>query len=164
MRERFFSGSWPAWVKHLPAFLFLVAMIAVSGVLLRPETWRRETHLAAAPIHDVPDDEMTRMTQCLAAVRGEGSEKHPLPLRREPLSRWSDPAQNVSEAALWAWGERGRPYALVMLERSTESGGGDEAGSWGSSWSRWRMNVWRSTQPTACDKGMQQSPLTPRRF
>ena len=74
---------------------------------------------------------MTQITQCLAAVGGKASGKRRLPLRREPLTRWTDPNRDLSEAALWAWGARGRPYALVAIEHYVHPGRGTDAELWG---------------------------------
>jgi hypothetical protein len=135
MRDRFFSSSWSTWAGRLLAFLFVIAMIAVSVVLLRPDTWRREIHAGAAggvsPVRGVPADEMTAITECFSAVRGESADRRPLPLRRDPLERWSDPAEDPPEGALWAWGERGRPYALLAMERNRDRDRGGDAETWG---------------------------------
>jgi len=136
MRHRFFSSSWSKWARLLPAFVFVAAMIAVSGVLLRRDTWRRDTprqdtHTDAAPVPAPPTDEMTQTTECFSAVGGKGSDKRLLPLRREPLARWTDPTGDLTEAALWAWGERGRPYALVAIEHYVHPGRDTDAESWG---------------------------------
>jgi hypothetical protein len=37
----------------------------------------------------------------------------------------------VSEAALWAWGEHGRPFAMFMIERHANSGDGGDSQAWG---------------------------------
>jgi hypothetical protein len=54
-----------------------------------------------------------------------------LPLRRERLMRWSEPKRRVSDAAIWAWGGRGRPYALVAIERFTGPSPSSGPLSWG---------------------------------
>lgn len=114
------------WAGPLVAFVFLAATIALSIVLLRRETWRRDarteyaladtarpgTGTRSAPIREQQVDEMAQIAECLVAYRGEGPAKRLLPMRPKPLKRWNDPTKNVSDAALWAWGERGRPYAL----------------------------------------------------
>ena len=131
-----FFQRWSNWAGPLSAFAFVAAMVVVGWVLLRPDTWRREirrqdTHIDEAGVRERPADELTQVTECFSAVRGEGAVKGALPLRREPLARWSEPSQNVGEAGLWAWGERGGPYAFVMIERSAERPGTDQTGSWG---------------------------------
>jgi hypothetical protein len=127
------------WAGPLLAFVFVGATIALSIVLLRRETWRRDTHTASAradtvrlgtgtddaPVRDHPADEMAYIAESLAAYRGEGPAKRRLPMRPQPLKRWSDPTKNVKDAALWAWGERGRPSALVIIERFADSGSGE---------------------------------------
>lgn len=39
----------------------------------------------------------------------------PLPLRPEPLLRYSNPLTHVVDGTLWLWGERGRPAAALKL-------------------------------------------------
>jgi hypothetical protein len=39
----------------------------------------------------------------------------PLPLRPEPLLRYSNPLTHVVDGTLWRWGERGRPAAVLKL-------------------------------------------------
>ena len=95
--------------------------IALSIVLLRRETWRRDTPTESAradtvrlgtgtddaPVREHPADELAYIAESLAAYQGEGPAKRRLPMRPQPLKRWSDPTKNVKDAALWAWGERG---------------------------------------------------------
>ncbi len=145
MRHSFSSTSESKWAGPLLAFVFVAATIALSVVLLRRETWRPETHTESAltdtsrpdagtvpaPIREQQADEMTQIAECLAAYRGEGPVKHALPMRPEPLKRWSDPTTNVSDAALWAWGEQGRPSALVIIEIFGDKGSVDSPVSGG---------------------------------
>jgi hypothetical protein len=87
--------------------------------------------LGAAQLPDLLPDEMTVLTESFSASGGEGADKRPVPLRRAPLLRWSDPTENLSEAAIWAWGERGRPYALVAIERYAKGYPGPLEEWWG---------------------------------
>jgi hypothetical protein len=128
------STSGSKWPGRLLAFVFVAATIALSIVLLLRETWRRDTHTESAltdssrpgsgtdsaPIRERQVDEMLQIAECLAAHRSEGPSKRPLAMRPKPLKRWNDPTQNVSDAALWAWGECGRPYALVIGEQTVK--------------------------------------------
>ncbi len=155
------SGSWPTWVKLLPAFVFVAAAIAVSGVLLQRDTWRRDTlrrealqqaalqqgtlqqqilqqealgqdaHTDAGRIQESRPDAMKPITECFAAVVGTGSNQRRLELKPEPLARWSNPAQELREAALWAWGGRGRPAALVAIEHYAGPRRGADGELWG---------------------------------
>lgn len=135
MRDPTSSGS--RWAGRLVAFVFVVAMIALSVVLLRPDTWRREIHAvaaggagaAAAADRNVAANEVMEITECFAAV--QGARRHPLALRRQPLERWSDPAGEPREGALWAWGDRGRPCFLLAMERNRDRGRGGDAETWG---------------------------------
>ena len=74
---------------------------------------------------------MKQIALCFSAFRSEGRVKHPVPLRREPLLRFSDPSREMGEAALWAWGQRGRPYALLTMELYGGSDRGEAAERWG---------------------------------
>ena len=39
----------------------------------------------------------------------------PLPLRPDPLLRYSNPLTHVVDGTLWRWGDRGRPAAVLKL-------------------------------------------------
>ena len=45
----------------------------------------------------------------------DGKPGPPLPLRTEPLLRYSNAAGNLVDGTLWRWGERGRPAAVLKL-------------------------------------------------
>jgi len=71
--------------------------------------------------------EMKQIAESLTVSLGEGALKRPVALRAEPLLRFNDPTRNTSDASLWAWGETGRPLAVVALEvdpRSDTNAGG----------------------------------------
>jgi hypothetical protein len=61
---------------------------------------------------------MRRFAQAtrLSEVEG-GKPKRPSPPRLEPLVRYTDPPRGIQDATLWAWGERGRPFATLKVER-----------------------------------------------
>jgi hypothetical protein len=40
----------------------------------------------------------------------------PVALKPEPLLRYNDPPRGIHDATLWAWGERGRPRAVLKVE------------------------------------------------
>ena len=69
------------------------------------------------------DDSEARVTVMRAhasAIRvteqsAEGDERA-MALRSEPLERYSDPPREIHDAALWAWGEAGRPRAVLKVE------------------------------------------------
>jgi hypothetical protein len=142
MRNSSSPTSWSKWAGPLLALVFVAATLGLCLVLSQPETWRRrntqtEAAVAAtsrpgtgpdtapAPIRERKVDEMTQVVESMAAYRGTERTARPLPMRPEPLKRWSDPANNVSDAAIWAWGERGRPLALVLIERFGKPGSDD---------------------------------------
>lgn len=58
---------------------------------------------------------LARATRLSEVVDGEA--KPPAPPRPEPLLRYSDPPRGIQDATLWAWGDRGRPIALMKVER-----------------------------------------------
>ena len=61
----------------------------------------------------------------LVGLPGSGSQKRSVKLRAEPLLRWSDPVRHLfSDASLWAWGETGRPLAILSLECTGDEGSG----------------------------------------
>ncbi len=41
----------------------------------------------------------------------------PIALRPEPLLRYNDAPRGIHDATLWAWGERGRPRAVLKVEQ-----------------------------------------------
>jgi len=47
----------------------------------------------------------------------------PVKMLSEPLYRYSRPSQDTPEAVVWAWGDRGRPVALVTLYCYVRPGG-----------------------------------------
>lgn len=40
----------------------------------------------------------------------------PVPLREEPIFRYDDTAREIKDSTLWAWGNTGRPAAVLKLE------------------------------------------------
>ncbi len=121
-----FASPWSKWVGPLLAFVFVAALTAIGARVL----WRRDAGPDVAPVREPQADELTQITECFSAVHGERSDIRRIPLRRKPLKRWSEPTENVSEAAIWAWGERGRPYALVAMEHHDGPGRDEAAQTW----------------------------------
>jgi hypothetical protein len=60
--------------------------------------------------------EMRRRAEELKLEAGEVSIR-PMKLHGEPLLRFDDPTRAFADGTLWAWVERGRPHALVSVER-----------------------------------------------
>jgi hypothetical protein len=60
--------------------------------------------------------EMKHLVEAYRAFQGQGPSRHQVALKREPLHRWNDPTRDFSDGSLWAWGEKGRPIALVAVE------------------------------------------------
>ena len=46
----------------------------------------------------------------------QGGTEHAVAIRPEPLLRYNDPPRNMHDASLWAWGNRGRPAAVLKVE------------------------------------------------
>src|SRR5262245_8015639 len=40
-----------------------------------------------------------------------------VPLNSTPLLHFNDPARDLGDASLWAWGENGRPVCVLTMER-----------------------------------------------
>lgn len=51
-----------------------------------------------------------------------GKDDHPVKLCGEPILRFNDPARDFSDATIWAWGNQGRPIALLSMERYDADG------------------------------------------
>jgi hypothetical protein len=67
---------------------------------------------------------MRRLAQSVAVyqiIRTERAESKQL---GEPLMRYSDIAREIYDSTLWAWGERGRPAALMKVEYYPQAPGG----------------------------------------
>jgi hypothetical protein len=111
----------------LLAFVFAALMSALCGRILRGQ----DKDPAAAPMRADLAAEMKQIGECFSASLGTGAAVATLPLRREPLLRWSDPTMGIGESTLWAFGERGRPVALVTMEISADRVRGEDAQAWG---------------------------------
>jgi len=91
--------------------------IVLVGFLLAPQPFlaandaeeRRANRLA----------EMRRRAEALKLELGQDAADQPrvIKLRPEPLLRFDDPTRDFYDGTLWAWIERGRPHALVSVER-----------------------------------------------
>ncbi|HWB07801.1 MAG TPA: hypothetical protein VG826_01060 [Pirellulales bacterium] len=60
--------------------------------------------------------EMRERIKAFKAFVGE-SQRNELALVTDPIFRFSDPARTFSDGTIWAWGEKGRPAALITIER-----------------------------------------------
>jgi hypothetical protein len=60
--------------------------------------------------------EMRRLAEALKLEAGE-TQTRTVKLHSEPLLRFDDPTRAFADGTLWAWVERGRPIALVSVER-----------------------------------------------
>jgi len=61
-------------------------------------------------------EEMGKIALALRATRLDGGASTPIPLRPDPLFRWSDATREIRDGGIWAWGDRGRPAAVVAIE------------------------------------------------
>src|SRR5258708_35367760 len=64
--------------------------------------------------------EMKRKAQSIQVFEADGTTE--LKMVAEPVLRFSDPAREFSDAAIWALGDRGRPVALMSMERYETKG------------------------------------------
>lgn len=110
--ERFVSlpASRRAFLASSGIFLSLPASVASAR---ENGQERKETHEGAK--ERLVD--MRRLAQRvkLQEIKGE-TPGAPVPLRTEPLHRYGDRARGVLDGTLWAWGERGRPAAILKVE------------------------------------------------
>src|SRR5262245_51623953 len=79
------------------------------------------TVLAFQKSDEKPSDERLAVMRGAAEkmkvkTAGDG-EPVELPLMPAPLLRFNDPARDLGDASLWAWGEKGRPTCLLAMER-----------------------------------------------
>jgi hypothetical protein len=103
----------------LASLIAAVTIWASGGLLLGQDKAPRSPDKREAQV-----GEMKKIAESMEAFRVESSEKRPVKLRGEPLLRWNDPIRDTSNSSLWAWGETGRPLALVALETSQDDPGG----------------------------------------
>jgi hypothetical protein len=61
-------------------------------------------------------DEMRRRAEATSVLRAGGAEKTPAKLVAEPVLRYSDHFQQVGDATMWVYGDKGRPVALQKIE------------------------------------------------
>jgi hypothetical protein len=127
MRYGAFASDCSTWARPVPAFVVAAAMFAGCGSAVRGQG----ADVDAAHKRETLAAEMKQISECLWASLGAGAAARPLPTRREPLQRWSDPTMGIGESTLWAFGEHGRPFALVTMELSADPARGEDAQSWG---------------------------------
>ena len=94
-----------AWAVTLALLTFAIATAwAQAPVTVRAEGRAERLEEMASLLRDI------RVTEPAHPGRG------PLPLRPEPLHRWTDPTRELSDGGLWAFGKSGRPVALATME------------------------------------------------
>lgn len=91
--------------KFLPMLAACLPLVAVAAD--DDDMERRQANLK----------EMHRRAEALKLSIDVGKETRELKLRGEPLLRFDDPTRAFADGTLWAWGEQGRPRALVSVER-----------------------------------------------
>ena len=97
----------------------LATLIGALTICAPGRVLRGQDETPALPSkRDAQVGEMRQIAESLLVFRGAGSERRALKLRGEPLLRWNDPIRRFSDASLWAWGETGRPVAVLTLEMS----------------------------------------------
>jgi hypothetical protein len=127
MRYDISTSDYSTWARLVPACVVAAAVAAGCG---RP-VWGQGADVDAARKRATLAAEMKQISECLWASLGADRAARPLPVRREPLQRWSDPTMGIGESTLWAFGERGRPVALVTMELAADPARGEDAQSWG---------------------------------
>ena len=96
------------------AVLGVLAFIGLSGALLRGDDDEGEKLVRAERLV-----EMTRRWQAYKASLIRDGKETNLEHYPAPLLRWNDPARKdapIKDGALWAWGTKGRPTALLTQE------------------------------------------------
>jgi hypothetical protein len=108
----------------------LLSRAALCALLLAcsaRQTHAQEGRTAKDDDRELRLSEMRLLAESLVASRDEGSRVTPLRLRGEPLHRWNDPTRSFSDGSFWAWGEPGRPAAIVAIELYPPSAGTSNA-------------------------------------
>jgi hypothetical protein len=127
MRYGVFASDCSKWARPAATFVFAAAVVVGYGRAL----WGQGPDVDAVQKRETLAAEMKQISECLWVSLGAGAAAQPLPVRREPLQRWNDPTMGIGESTLWAFGERGRPIALVTMELSADPARGKDAQSWG---------------------------------
>lgn len=102
-------------------------MLGASVSAGRVEAQDAETGRAAQPSMEAMRLIAKRVRLTATKVGGPMT---PISLRPEPLLRYGDPAHNVLDGTLWAWGNRGRPASLLKVEDRRVKAGQNQ---WGMS-------------------------------
>src|SRR6185503_19633608 len=79
-------------------------------------------------VREVWRTEMRRRVEAVKVSRVNGAESVPAELLPAALHRYDDPADDLHEAILWAWGRAGRPVALAATEFYSRHAAGAAAG------------------------------------
>ncbi|APW59160.1 hypothetical protein [Paludisphaera borealis] len=113
-----------------PRWVVALLFAALSCTVADRNLFAQDDRSAADKERNDRSNEMKQIAESLSAYRGVGAEKQPIKLRGEPLLRFSDPARRASDASLWAFGETGRPLAVVALELYPVTESGAPVSSW----------------------------------
>jgi hypothetical protein len=82
---------------------------------------------AAEPDADTADQKVPRKSAALKAMRElaeaptvsfQNDSDRPIKLMSDPLLRYADGEYNRLDCSLWAWGDGGRPQALIAIHMS----------------------------------------------
>jgi hypothetical protein len=91
---------------------FLAVMAALIGPAASAQDGAKDRTKSTASL-----EAMRRLAKGVKLAELEGGKPGaPCPLRPEPLLHYGDPDRHIVEGTLWAWGERGRPPAVMKLE------------------------------------------------
>src|SRR5688572_19073724 len=95
----------------------------ICALLLSMGLWCAGSLAGRALADDAEDQrqarlqEMRRRAEQLKLGAGKTNDTRAIKLRGEPLLRFDDPTRAFADGTLWAWVDRGRPHALVSVER-----------------------------------------------
>jgi hypothetical protein len=98
-------------LQCLPALIGLSALVGRGSRLMADDSVEPNEKQASRLA-------MMRKTATSIALTerpGEPSERV-APLRPEPVLRYSDPPRHMEDASMWAWGDHGRPVAMLKVE------------------------------------------------
>lgn len=104
------------------AILFAGAMLAVAVTATETSFAQTKPGEASSDEGDTKAQRAERLKQMrerIAKIKAfaGADDAAELPLVQEPILRFSDPARTFSDGTIWAFGDKGRPFALATVER-----------------------------------------------
>ena len=92
-----------------------ILLLVVLGCSTAP-AWSQDPAPDKAASRTARQEEMAALIRDIRLIDPAHPDQGPVPLRPEPLQRWTDPTRELSDGALWAFGKSGRPVALATME------------------------------------------------